>query len=264
MDLDFKDERPLEDLPLAMNVAEADRPAAAERVRTMLRKCGVAVAEDIARVGCTGLASEGYSVSDIGWLRLNLAGSGIGLTCFVPPSLFCLGHNTIGGLQERQVPEHVEAMPLVSRELTADESKHRNTIEDARRVRGDKLDDRIAAVQKKLNETDVVDAGADGGGAVEEEEELDGQRFEVVGKPIFMCPEHRAAPDYGCRYCLAQALVAGDLSPRCLVTWDDGEEYEQIDAAEVPARIKKLDDGGADAAAVYVRVLRFQRKFTRV
>lgn len=106
-------------------------------VRATLRACGVEKAGDINTLGCTGAAKAKLTIEAIANLRLDLAGSGFGLPCFVPPSRYCLAHNTIGGLQDGQKAHHEEMVESISRELTPEEKGHMVLTEAARHARGD-------------------------------------------------------------------------------------------------------------------------------
>ena len=257
LDLGWTDERPLADLPLAMHLPPLDRLPAVARLREVLEACGVAVAEDIARLGCTGLFDHGHDLPTIQFVRRNLAGSGVGLTCFVPPTRYCLGHDTIGGLQEGQACAYESSVEGISRPLTKEEAEHMGIVERVRRRKGhESLDRRLHEAMEALNpdaDTTLSTSPAP----------LSKVPSHVKAQRAFTCEEH-AEPFWGCRFCLAQAIVEGDVSPRCLLTWDDGENFENVDASEIEGRLAAFDENGVSAAAVYVRVLRFVRRLARV
>jgi hypothetical protein len=102
--------------------------------RRALAACNAVTAQDVKELGCTGLAVHGVTVEDAQATRLGLAGSGVGLTCYVGPDRFCLIHNVIGGLQEHQEQRHAHAVMQISRELTAEERAHVAVMETARRA----------------------------------------------------------------------------------------------------------------------------------
>ncbi len=110
-----------------------DEKLAAE-VRDVFEICGAVIAQDIIELGCTGLAAHNISIEVAQRIRLGLAGSGIGLVCYVGPDRFCLVHNVIGGLQESQAPRHADYAKLISRELTPAETAHVAMMETARRA----------------------------------------------------------------------------------------------------------------------------------
>ena len=129
-----RDLRPIESLTLGID--SPDREGEAGWVRDILSHLGCKVGDDVRGLGCTGVASIAAIVDPVRVgkrLLIGLAGSGIGLTCFVPPSRFCLVHNTIGGLQDGQAPKWVENIPRISRELTPEERAKYALVERARR-----------------------------------------------------------------------------------------------------------------------------------
>lgn len=124
-----------------------DKPAA-ERVRAILAGCGCKTVGDIATLGCTGIVHHGYTQADAQFVREKVAGSGVGLTCFVPPDRYCLVHETVGGLQEGQAARYDSTS--ISRELTAAERAKFAFVEHARRVVGPTSAARMAAVRDLL------------------------------------------------------------------------------------------------------------------
>jgi hypothetical protein len=143
------DTRPLAEIEFAIDVQDpAAREMAAGNVRAILRRCGVAHAQDIVDLGCTGLFSKlcgsapdpafavvaADSLVLVQRVRANMGGSLVGLPCYVPPDRFCLIHNTIGGLsvEKGQASRYPEVIPQVSRDLSPQERGHVSLIEAAR------------------------------------------------------------------------------------------------------------------------------------
>lgn len=108
--------------------------ALAKFLRDTFTACGLTTAQQILDWGCTGFSSQGLSIEDVQKVRAGLAGSGVGLTCFVGPDRFCLVHNVIGGLQEGQEQRHPHTVAQISRDLTPEERSHVAVMETARRA----------------------------------------------------------------------------------------------------------------------------------
>jgi hypothetical protein len=119
-------------------------------VRQALAKCNALTAQDVFDLGCTGLAVHGVDIETTQAVRIGLAGSGVGLPCYVGPDRFCLAHNVIGGLQEGQDQRHAHAVAQISRELTPAERSHVAVMETARRT--DKGDARDALIGHRVPE----------------------------------------------------------------------------------------------------------------
>lgn len=145
--LDWTDHRPLVDLVFA----DGKEPNATN-VRITLAAAGVVVAEDIALLGCTGLfgklfVAQGFSASaainTCAFVRKNMGGAGLGLTCFIGSDRYCLIHDTIGGLEKGQAQRHAEHVPAISRDLSDKERGHIALVEAVRRTKGGSNVDRI-------------------------------------------------------------------------------------------------------------------------
>jgi hypothetical protein len=147
-------------------------------VRAVLRVCGISKAGDINTLGCTGAVKHGLSRDAASALILDLAGSGVGLPCFVPPSRYCLVHKTIGGLQEGQKPYFTEVVNDISRELNATERGTVKLMEASRRIRGERLDGRLADTVDALSGYELPP----GFEREEEEDEADGTFDSVIGR----------------------------------------------------------------------------------
>ena len=264
-------ERPIEDM-----LFEGGEP-----VRDLLRTLGVKTAHDIELLGCTGAKAQGLSIEQIAALRLSLAGGGTGLPCFVGIDRFCLGHNTIGGLQVEQEQRHPEFVEAVSRELTKEERGRIELIEAARRKRGKTLDDRIMSTTDILSGRELPDGFEaqdrvlpEAAGEKLPDAERD-KRIEayldrilplrargavVPAVQSWSCPEHKKT-NWTCRYCVAQAIVEGPLVPEFVVK--NGPSGPAFPAADVMAEVDTFDMGGALEVTIYVRAARFTRRLAR-
>lgn len=162
------DKRPIAELNFGVDNPETTASVTAD-LRELFTAAGCQIAEDIAHVGCTGLYKhlcfegtravgastpkteiEADALNTCIHVRKNMAGAGIGLTCFVGPDRFCLVHNTIGGLQERQEQKHAEVVGNISRDLTAKERGHVELVQHARRIRGKKNSERMTSAMDAL------------------------------------------------------------------------------------------------------------------
>ena len=247
-----------------------------EPVRELLRTLGVKTAHDIELLGCTGAKAQGLSIEQIAALRLSLAGGGTGLPCFVGIDRFCLGHNTIGGLQVEQEQRHPEFVEAVSRELTKEERGRIELIEAARRKRGKTLDDRIMSTTDILAGRELPD-GFEAQDRVLPEAVHEGieqaRRGEVSPVPLHVlqdweCPEHKKT-NWACRYCVAQAIVEGPLVPVYAVLEADsggesGKDNSALSPEEMHTVLEKANAKGLDFAAVYVKAATFERRLARV
>jgi hypothetical protein len=257
-----------------------------EPVRELLRSLGVKIAHDIELLGCTGAKAQGLTNDQITALRLSLAGGGVGLPCFVDINRFCLGHNTIGGLQEQQEQRHKEYVEAVSRELTKEERGRIELIEAARRKQGKTLNERLVSTTDILAGREMADGFEAEQDRVLPQAVRDGieqaRRGEVSPIPTHVlqdweCPEHKKT-NWACRYCVAQAIVEGPLVPMTLIgvhgrTGPDGRTavlplpastFTRVeDPNNVPAEIGKYDASGAHLVDVWVRVASFWRHLAR-
>lgn len=287
VDLLFKpDLRPIDEMPFG---AEERTPEArvntAKRVRMILLICACNVADDINRLGCTGLVKhqgmlssvgqmtvslldkEGTDLIEIGqFLRLGLAGGGVGLPCFVPPDRFCLVHNTIGGLERGQEQYYADYVKVISRELTPEEQTRVAVTERARRIYAKDGDREAAELLNGLDPTTAADV-------VEEALGVDVQTSDeptIVVHPhvaAWLCTEHDET-DWSCRHCLAQAIVEGPLEP-VLVTavknlssckLGEGMSAMYTDGDAVGDFIL---DSREEALNVFVLAASFRRKLSR-
>lgn len=280
----FKDERPITKMPFG---AEEKTPEAREetatRVRALLEKCGVAVADDINQLGCTGVVAalkepgtDTLSILAAQFLRLGLAGGGVGLPCFVPISRYCLVHETIGGLEPGQAQHHPEFVEAVSRGLTPEEHGKVALVEQARRrgrkdpeAAADILGGRDESLSEEKEETptsleqQLYEARLAAG--------LQATAREQAEACAFKCPEHSKL-NWACRHCIAQAIVEGELEPVFFVTGgkpgDEVRERRQalgeiVLGSAVEGELGNCDARGDTEVDVYVRVATFTRKLSR-
>jgi len=302
--IDWTDRRPIDTMPFGSDTPETSRTETVTIVRGILTACGCTVADDITKLGCTGLAAHVEKVVAYlatlpvlpvpfatdqnelatAWgrfLRLGLAGGGVGLPCFVPPDRYCLIHDTIGGLQDGQEQHHAEFVGDVSRELTPAERAKTAMVESARRVKGAdaaselltgwKRGEAVKAVKERLEEEGVGEPPAS---AAEEAE--DGSRSDTAirrmlggavgmpaATPAWKCPEHPTT-NWRCRYCVAQAVVEGPLEPVYVLDGDDdGDITVNLDAAQMERKLIVHDEECDARVTLYARVARFTRKLSR-
>jgi hypothetical protein len=281
MELEWSDKRPLEDIAFGGAASETERVAVAARVREILTKCDVKTGDDIAALGCTGLAAHGFDIDDGKFVRVGMAGSGIGLTCFVPLARFCLVHETPGGLQESQAAQFEDQIPKISRELTKEERYKIGLVETVRhRNPNADLKDRLGDASDILSGRKAPDEEIDIGGPEAAEADygeplLDTPRSTPASGPtpppgpmrlpgafVLLCDEHEETL-LNCRLCVAEAIANGALLPKFLLIWADGNEVEEIVQARLDDRLAVLDKAGIDSAGLYVRVARYSRRLAK-
>jgi hypothetical protein len=249
----------------------------AARVREILVACGCKTAVDIGTLGCTGVVAGGFTIEDAKLVRLGVAGSGVGLTCFVPPDRFCLVHQTIGGLQEGQASRHAQVVPDMSRDLTPAERAKVAFTEHARRIVAPSSAARFAAVRDLLSgRRDVpeevraelarmLDTGEDAEDT--DDDEGDGDAI----PPVFPSPpaqktvpwtcDVHAETDWACRFCAAAEIVRGPYTPvYVFVELPDGAPVA-VTSAEIEGRVAGAT--GAAGAALFVRAAKWVRKLAR-
>jgi len=245
--------RPLSEIPFTDVVADT--------VRHVFELAGAQTDEDIVELGCTGLVSRlvnrDLGDSDTCWRRAcsnatfvigRMAGSGCGLPCYVPPTRFCLIHNTIGGLQRGQAPRHEDFALKISRELNAEEKKH------------------AAAVQAEVDRVALVEAENHFGAeqTVEFTEPNAGSTDDPVSPltPTFRCPEHALdKPVWKCRYCLAAQIIHGPFEPSIVLRsykTSDAFSEPKSEPVEILDRIQSLEH--ASEVELLVRVARWNRR----
>lgn len=232
-----RDERPLSEIEFARHGANHDLELQT-RIREMFKLCGVISAQDIIKIGCTGLVvglevAQNFSAfsNTLQSARLiceNMAGSICGLPCYVPNDRFCLVHNTIGGFQASgnldgpQVNEYPEGVAVCSRSLTEAERAHFGQIQS--KIARDGLAEAQLFFGAELATEPVSDplgAKIVNRKSVEAElEEAWNSDLENPACPIplppFKCREH-AIFNPGCRFCLAQSIAEGPYAPPTFV-----------------------------------------------
>jgi hypothetical protein len=226
---DAPDMRTLAEIPFASDVYDSK---VGNVVRAVYAQAGLETAQAIIDAGCTGLAHRllayraakmahpdmlALALKDAFFARSNHSGAGFGLPCRVPPTHFCLIHNTIGGLQQGQRAGTPEELRFAARPLTADEAAHAQMIDG--KVKGD------AAAEAKqffgLEEV-VPEVVAEAPALVEvppkrvfaPPKASPREVYTTPSQELFAweCPEHKET-NWHCRYCLASAIVHGPLEP---------------------------------------------------
>jgi len=237
------------------------REGTAEEIRRLLAEHDIHTAEDIVEAGCTGLFGELSSLELVQRIRDNMGGSQIGLPCYVGADRFCLVHRTIGGLQENQEPKNTKYVSSISRELTDLERGYRKVVEHARRQQGP---NRMAAAQEMLREEEErrrKDKNRHGDDSTDGEEVFTEELRDMAD--YFKCTEHGEF-FWGCRFCVAQAIVEGDFEPLFFVkTDDDPGAGEVVAGAAVVDFLENLNNDGVDSATVFAKVAAFRRKLAR-
>ena len=253
----FPDNRPIADLPLGVAVRMHDLEI--KTVRDILTTCGVSIAEDVATLGCSGVAAKDVMPVEAGKLvRSALAGTGVIFPCFVGRDRYCLVHETIGGLQDKQEQLHADHVNNVSRELTKDERKHVEVVESARRITARTVAERSAAAQELLRSG----VGTEGKPVTAEEDSLLREMGIALVKP-WTCPEHGKTL-WSCRYCIAQAIVEGPLEVELRMDFDGDVPTDRcplIEPREVEDAIEKAVHG--NAIVLFARVARWTRRLAR-
>jgi len=254
--IDWTDRRKLEDLTFGVVFPEAEREVAAKFTYDMLVLCGVEIAEDISKVGCTGLAIHNLSVGEMKHVRLGIGGSGCPLPCFVPPTRYCLVHETIGGLQEGQAPLFHEMVGEVSRELKPEEKKHVEIVESAARVEARTDAGRMSGARDIL----MSDGEEDGAAKlfIPESDRTTHTTGVINVVAPWTCPEHGATL-WACRFCVAAEIAKGALEPVFLIMGDT----ETLRAELVATEVEKRSARGDTTVELYVRVARWTRKLAR-
>ncbi len=261
----------------------------------MLENCGVTIADDIKELGCTGVWKFVEHLASIEFLRLGLAGSGVGLPCFVPPTLYCLAHDTIGGLQDGQELRHKEYVGAVSRPLKPHEQAHLQLIQQAQRVDGKTATSRAIAAMDLLAGRELPDGWektsdlpipgelaeglitSDYAGSAMDALMSAGAGEEAIspvrrGLPqatcapkhveTWTCPDHGVS-DFKCRFCVAAAIAAGAYDPACFLHFSDVETPCWTNLSGV-VNMLATDDAKAHGVDVYVLAASWKLRLSRV
>jgi hypothetical protein len=245
-----RDERPLSEIRFAQ---DKDAPLYEDQVRSLFAKMGVSIGQDIIGLGCTGLATKATPATAQN-LRKSMAGSICGLPCYVPNHLFCLVHNTVGGLQESgnkdgpQRNPHPEGLEMCSRPLTPEE--------------GGKIQGVHAFIAAEGVKEAVEHFGAERAEAEATLSEASATDFATCPVPLppFVCREHTEF-NPGCRYCLAQSIVEGPFEPPVRLFAEAGGIQSEQAWFELP---KLLASDDTDIVELYVLAGRWVRKLTKV
>jgi hypothetical protein len=273
----FHDKRPIEAMAFGAEAKPEEREEVAAQVRAMLKSTGVEVADDINRLGCTGMVKAG-TIAAAKFLRLGLAGGGVGLPCFVPISRYCLVHETIGGLEPGQEQHHAEYVDAISRELTPEEHGRVELIRLAQE-RGRKDPDAAADVLSGRDESILEDKEPQTPDDLERQlyqarlaAGLQATAREQLEERMWKCSEHSEI-NWACRYCLAQAIVEGPLESLCFVSSGKPSPNEAnadkqalgrvVIGSAVEEEIRVSDTRGDIKLDVYTRVATFTRKLSR-
>jgi hypothetical protein len=256
-----RDERPLSEICFSRDVAS---PLGEADMRVVLSRYGVRTGQDIVDMGCTGLVlaikahkdSLIASLAQAQQIRQSMAGSIYGLPCYVPNHLFCLVHNTVGGLQTSgnkdgpQQNPHPEGLALCSRLLTPEE--------------GGKLQGVQAFAQAEAVKEAAAHFGAEVSELDDNGDPLSTQSVAdacPVPLPPFVCREHGAFT-VGCRYCLAQSIAEGPFEPpiRAYSTQGNGAVGESRDVEHFA---EMLASESALSVELYVFAGRWVRKLVK-
>lgn len=249
------------------------------RLNTIFAKCMIETREHIEELGCTGCTATHLTLDDIKFLRLALAGSGVGLPCFVPPDRYCLAHETSGGLQDGQTPLFMQYVDAVARPLTPGEAAHDKLVTAARKS------EREHGAHSLLHGHTMPAGWTAGDGATtdaEREAQYEAQQDrlseDLRRERLFAwkCDEHTKT-NWACRHCVAQAIVEGELVPVYVLgvttppdKEGEGERDEETFAVteecvgvQLEAEIAEEAAAHADSVKLYVRVATFTRKLAR-
>lgn len=250
----------------------AARKRLAEEIRGLLADAEIQTAQDIIEAGCTGLFGKLSSVETVQKIRDNMGGSRVGLPCYVGRDRYCLVHQTIGGLQDGQTARHPNYVAAVSRDLTDHERGYVKTVEHARRRQGQT---RMADAQEELrnfSDDGVRRVNEGKSGSIEQIHPTPEGFSGVITPPsppdmieTFKCQEHGEL-SWGCRFCVAQAVVEGMLEPEYLVLSPDSTSIMMADRCSGIGVIKRLEMGeeaGVSSLVVYVKAASFTRKLSR-
>lgn len=278
-------------------IAEAEIPRLKEQelVRLLLERAGIETGQQIMDQGCTGLYKRllekklfdnpAAAQERARWVHLNLGGSGLGLTCYVPLTRYCLVHGVIGGLQEEQASQFADQVPLMSRELEPKEKGHVAFIEAARRRGGADTTESMQAAKEMLagrkipDDVPIVSWGGETEGGLgiggpmtsqasaEDNANVALDKINETLKEVGMqqlpapwkCPEH-SKTIWSCRFCIAQAIIDGPLVPRMVL-----ENVGETKPFEIPSEDvdKRMAESEASQMRLYAQVASWSRRLAR-
>lgn len=268
------DDRKIEDLLFAQEDSLLNRESFCATVRRIFLDRGARTAQDVIDLGCTGLVGtpvdtsipdayrllykENSPVAQIAFARGRMAGAGFGIPCYVPPTRFCLVHNTVGGLQPNQAGRHPEGLNLCSRPLTLEEQGH------------------TADVQALIDKEGIANAkrlfGAE---SIEPSTTPAAQEVPTVAPAVptitpavpttasvtlsarFVCPEHTTLV-WACRYCLAAAVINGPIQPEVFL--ESQHRNDRLESWDIEDLQAVLADLNCVEVTAVVRAKRWMRK----
>jgi hypothetical protein len=271
-----RDKRPLNEIEFAKHGANHDLDLQ-DKIREWFKSCGVACAQDIIDLGCTGLLLQlGSSRSGILGIAQticeNMAGSICGLPCYVPNNRFCLVHNTIGGLQVSgnldgpQVNKYPESIKSCSRSLTDQEREHFGQVQAKIALDGFEEAKLFFGAELAAELADTVDLPTDPLGdkvinAPFADDALQAMAPSCpVALPPFQCREHDTF-NSGCRFCLAQSIAEGAYAPSAFVnSVHDNGNCERVTLDFLPTL---LASESIQEIELYVLAARWKRKLVK-
>lgn len=251
----LNEDKPISEIPFARESKTPDVDQ--QLVRDYLGIAGANIGSDIGDFGCTGLILNLKNKGVVDYLtwakfvRSHMDGSGLGLPCYVPPSQFCLVHNTIGGLQKDQEGRHLEGLQLCTRELTSEERAHVEGISAAVEQAGlEEMKKRFGAEKAETeSETSTISIPSP----------VSGMEYIWVFNDSFQCPEHKQ-PVWKCRYCLASAIIHGPFEPDVRVRTEvPGEFFDH----PIDKLTEMLELKSAEEVSIYVRVAHWARRLIK-
>lgn len=272
----------MENLPTeaAVKAWEQTHEKSMRKLKKLFSICGINTRDDIEKLGCTGAASFGVDHIDIKFFRLALAGSGVGLPCYVPETRYCLVHEVSGGLQKGQQQQYIDFVDKVARELTPEEIAHDKLVSAARKSEKEHGAHSLLhghTLPRGWEEAEEVD-GVEGGAQMESIPEI-AEKIRAEGgfSPVLIGSGEEAAPwkcgehdktDWACRYCVAQSVVEGALVPDYVVSVIGGEASappgpSHLAGGDVDGFVEQMEESRMSRVIVYACVATFTRRLSR-
>jgi hypothetical protein len=243
----INEDKPISEIPFGIESKEPE--AVQTSVRGILRFVGATYGRDITALGCTGLMvalkNQGMSsyFEQAKFVRSHMDGSGLGLPCYVPGNLYCLVHNTIGGLLVGQESQHPEGIALCSRELT--EAEQIGLSVTAKALAQETPKGAMAALRE--------------GVAISPSQPPKSEESIGALDADFRCPEH-TDPVWQCRYCLASAIIHGPFEPELLVESVKAAASDFNTIVQLP---QSLEDENVKQVLLYARVAKWSRRMVK-